>query len=290
MEKAFKEVIPLNSGDCFTVFFRKKSEFNYPLHYHDEMEINLIINGKGIKRVVGNHEESVQAETELVLLGSNINHGWFKEESSEVTEITIQFDKNLFSEKLLQKRQLLSIKKLFENSRHGLLFPPDAAAKVLSQIIELKEKSGHEAIFQLLSILQRLSQLEDVRFLSEIVESQEDDSRNASRVSLLLEYLKTNFNKQVRMKDVATHLNISESLISQITKKYTSKTYIEILNEIRTKHVATMLVETTHTISEIAYASGFSNFANFHRIFKKQFGCSPSEYRAHIRGLFPMTA
>ena len=58
------------------MFYRVKSEFNFPLHYHEEFELNFIDNAKGIKRVVGDHIDEID-DLELVLIGPNLQHGWF---------------------------------------------------------------------------------------------------------------------------------------------------------------------------------------------------------------------
>ena len=39
-----KEITPLTQGDCFTVFSRVKYEFDFPLHCHEEFELNFIQN------------------------------------------------------------------------------------------------------------------------------------------------------------------------------------------------------------------------------------------------------
>jgi AraC-like DNA-binding protein len=41
-----------------------------------------------------------------------------------------------------------------------------------------------------------------------------------------------------------------------------------------------MLVDTTHSIAEIAYQTGFNNLSNFNRLFKKHKHMSPNEFRA----------
>ncbi len=71
-----KEITPLTQSDCFTMFSRIKKEFDFPLHYHDEYELNLIINGQGARRIIGNHIETID-ELELVLVGPNLPHAWF---------------------------------------------------------------------------------------------------------------------------------------------------------------------------------------------------------------------
>ena len=50
-----REIIPLTKNDCFTIFSLTKTEFDFPLHSHEEFEMNFIINGKGAQRVIGDH-------------------------------------------------------------------------------------------------------------------------------------------------------------------------------------------------------------------------------------------
>jgi hypothetical protein len=70
-----REITPLTKGDCFTLLSRVKSEFDFPLHYHEELELNFILNAKGAKRVIGDHMQEID-EIELVLVGSNLPHVW----------------------------------------------------------------------------------------------------------------------------------------------------------------------------------------------------------------------
>jgi hypothetical protein len=68
-----REITPLTQNECFTIFSRVKKEFNFPLHYHEEFELNLIINAKGAKRIVGDHIDQID-DLELVLIGPNLSH------------------------------------------------------------------------------------------------------------------------------------------------------------------------------------------------------------------------
>ena len=107
MNGIMKEITPLTPNDCFTIFSRVKKEFNFPLHFHEEFELNLILNAKGAKRIVGDHIDVID-DIELVLVGSNLNHAWFTHqcESEEITEVTVQWHKDLFDDKLLKRNQL----------------------------------------------------------------------------------------------------------------------------------------------------------------------------------------
>ena len=110
--KILKEITPLTQGDCFLLFSRTKKEFDFPLHFHEEFEMNFIQNAAGAKRVVGDHVEEI-GDTELVLVGPNLRHGWFTHKCKDkiVNEITIQFHRDLFDEKFLNRNQMSFIKK-----------------------------------------------------------------------------------------------------------------------------------------------------------------------------------
>ena len=71
-----REITPLTASDCFTIFSREKEKFDFPLHNHEEMELNLILNASGAKRIIGDHIDEI-GDAELVFVGPNLPHGWF---------------------------------------------------------------------------------------------------------------------------------------------------------------------------------------------------------------------
>ena len=66
MAEIFREITPLTHYDCFLVFERSKKDFDFPIHTHDELELNFIFNGAGVLRVVGDHKEEI-SDLELSL-------------------------------------------------------------------------------------------------------------------------------------------------------------------------------------------------------------------------------
>ncbi|MCR6720447.1 MAG: hypothetical protein NVV59_09155 [Chitinophagaceae bacterium] len=75
MQNLVREITPLTQGDCFTILSRVKTEFDFPLHSHEELELNFIMNAKGAKRIIGDHIGDID-DLELVLIGSNLPHVW----------------------------------------------------------------------------------------------------------------------------------------------------------------------------------------------------------------------
>jgi hypothetical protein len=59
MNNTIKEITPLTHKDCFSIFSRVKKSFDFPLHFHEEYELKLIINGAGAKRIIGDFQKQI---------------------------------------------------------------------------------------------------------------------------------------------------------------------------------------------------------------------------------------
>jgi AraC-like DNA-binding protein len=280
-DKLLREITPLTQGDCFTLFSRVKKDFDFPLHYHEEFELNFIQNGNGAKRVIGDHIEEIE-DLELVLVGPNLQHGWFthKLKGQPLHEITIQFHRDLFDDKFLHRNQMNVIRKMFEKSLKGILFSRETTEGIMPRIFALTEKHGFDSVLELLSILHDLSTSRNIRVLSNTTfNNTETISYNSRRVNTVMEYLNKNFHKDVSLSEVSKLIAMSEVAFSRFFKLRTGKTFVDTLNEVRLGHASRMLIDTTQSINEIAYRCGFNNMSNFNRIFKKKKNCTPKEFR-----------
>jgi AraC-like DNA-binding protein len=275
-----KEITPLTQADCFTIFSRVKTEFDFPLHYHEEYEINFIQNGAGARRVVGDHMETI-GELELVLVGSNLQHAWFTHQctSPAIREITIQFHKDLLDEKFLRRNQMAFIRNLFERSARGVLFSEDTIRGIAPRIEALTQHRGFDSVLELISILHDLSTARNSRMLSDSTFNKAEITFNSRRIEKVYEFMNQHFDRSIGLGDVSEIAGMTEVSFSRFFKKRTGVTFIDSLNEIRLGHATRMLIDTTHSVSEIAYKCGFNNISNFNRIFRKKKGCTPKEFK-----------
>lgn len=281
-----REITPLTQSDCFTLFSRVKSEFDFPLHYHEEFELNFIQNAKNARRVIGDHIEDID-ELELVLVGSNLQHAWFTHhcKSNEIREITIQFHKDLFDEKFLRRNQLSFIRTMLEKSLRGILFSKETTQQLAPRIMELNQKQGFDSVLELMSILHDLSISRNMRILSDATfNNTEQFTYNSRRIEKTLEYMNHNFDKPITLNEVARLANMSDAAFSRFFKQRTGNTFIDSLTEIRLGHASRMLIDTTQSIAEVAYHCGFNNISNFNRIFKKKKSCTPKDFRESFSG------
>jgi len=281
-DNVLREITPLTQADCFTLFSRTKTSFDFPLHYHDEIELNLILNAKGTRRMIGDHMEEI-GESELVLVGPNLQHAWFTDvySDNEITEVTIQFHSDFFDEKFLRKNQLSFIRRMLEKSTRGILFSAATTRHLAPRILGLNKKQGFDSVLELMSILHDLSISRNSRILSDSGFSPvEKHNYSSRRIEKVMNHAHQSYHKSITLMDVAKLTNMTETAFSRFFKLHTGMTFINCLNEIRLGHASRLLIETTHSISEIAYECGFNNISNFNRIFKSKKGCTPKDLRS----------
>lgn len=286
MNNIIKEITPLTQNDCFTIFSRVKKTFNFPLHFHEEYELNLIINAPGAKRIVGDNVEVID-DIELVLVGPNLSHVWLTHqcESEAITEVTIQWHKDLFDDKFLKRNQLSFIKKMLERSSRGILFPREIAQQLSERLLAINELQGFDSVLELMSILHKLSTSRSMRILSDVVLNNDQIlNYNSRRIDKAFEFMNANFQKPITLKDLAKLVSMTDVSFSRFIKKRTGNSFIDTMNEIRLGHATRMLIETTHSIAEISYNCGFNNISNFNRLFKKKKHCTPKEFRENFSG------
>ena len=275
-----REITPLTSSDCFTNFSRTKTEFDFPVHSHEELELNFIQNAKNAKRLVGDHIAEID-DLELVLVGSNLPHAWLtnKCKSNEIKEVTIQFHKDLFDEKFLRRNQMSFIRSMLERSAKGILFSRETIQQITPRLSALVQKQGFDSILELLSILHDLSVSRNMHTLSDTTFSNAHLSYNSRRIDSAFEYMNQNFHRPITLTEVSKLVNMTDVSFSRFFKTRTGITFMDSLLELRLGSASRLLIDTTQSVAEVAYNCGFNNISNFNRLFKKKKGCTPKEFR-----------
>lgn len=280
-----REIISLSSQDSFLVFDRVKDTFDYPVHYHPEFEINFILNGKGVKRVVGDNIEEID-DVELVLVGPNLYHGWElnKCKNKQIHEITVQFHNDLFDDLLLSRRIMSPIKDMFNRSIHGILFSKKVAQELTPRLMKISKLDGMDYFLEITSILYDLANSRNQRLLSTFTVDY-DTFDDYDKMKLVYEYVQKNFAEKITLDDVSSLASMTSISFNRFIKKRTGKTFVNYINDVRIGYAARWLVEKDLSISEIAFKTGFNNIANFNRSFKAIKKCTPSQYKEDFSGL-----
>lgn len=281
-DNIIREITPLSDRDCFYVVNRRKSEFTYPIHYHEEYELNFVENAPGVRRVVGDSAEIIGDYDLVLITGKNLEHAWEQNNctSKDIREITIQFAPDLISPQLRNKNQFASIVHMLNRAQCGLSFPLQAVMKVYNQLEKLAtEEQGFYAVQDFLSILYELSLFEDARTLSTTSFAKIESVSDSRRVQKVQAYINEHFRKEIRLVTLAEMVGMTPVSFSRFFRLRTGKTLSEYIIDIRLGAASRLLVDSTRTVAEICYDCGFNNLSNFNRMFKRKKGCAPKEFR-----------
>lgn len=86
-------------------------------------------------------------------------------------------------------------------------------------------------------------------------------------------------NSELKALDLATHLNVPEYKIGEILKEQTGMTFKGFLNHTRVEAAKLYLKNSSYSISEIAYKTGFNSPSSFNRVFKEFVNLAPGEFK-----------
>lgn len=95
----------------------------------------------------------------------------------------------------------------------------------------------------------------------------------------VFEYMKENYEKKIKLKELADIVSMSTSNFSLVFKESVGSTPIEYLNKIRIVKASQLLLQSNDKIVDIACTCGFLSLPHFISTFKRYTGKLPREFR-----------
>jgi AraC family transcriptional regulator of arabinose operon len=91
-------------------------------------------------------------------------------------------------------------------------------------------------------------------------------------------YIEEHATQSFKIKDVANHVGFSVSRASHLFKEKVGKSMIEYAIEIRLNTAINLMKYSDMPFEQIAEISGFGSYTYFHRVFRKTYNISPTEF------------
>ena len=100
----------------------------------------------------------------------------------------------------------------------------------------------------------------------------------------ILKYVTENMgNPDLKIDDIAEAMGMSRSVLYAKIKQSVSMTPIDFVRHIRIMRASDLLQQTDDTLASISFEVGFSDPKYFSKVFKKEMGIVPSEYRERTK-------
>lgn len=101
-------------------------------------------------------------------------------------------------------------------------------------------------------------------------------------MALAMKYFNDNYNTNISIEEYASSRGMSISWFIRSFRQHANVTPMQYIVSLRMTNAQMLLETTNYNIKEISYIIGYDNPLYFSRIFNKQKGVSPSEYRKQV--------
>jgi len=261
--------------------------FFEPIHYHEEFQISLILEGEGSLFVA----ESVIPfkKGEIYLFGKNLPHVFRNKNFAyagsghpKAKAVSVFFNQDVLKSSLSDIPEAYAIQRLIDFSVYGVKVSDAKQAEISRKMAVLPEKNSFERFLGLLDILECISKDNNLNFISSLGIPLHSVQENLPKINLVFDYVRKNFNEKISLKQVAALVNMSPTAFCRYFKYKSQKTFSRFLIEVRIANACRLLYQDDFNTSECCYSSGYNNLSNFHKHFKSVTGMTPLEYRNNI--------
>lgn len=271
------------------VYDEKFSEFvagEVPWHWHDEIEIVLVVQGCTKIECLGRSD--VICAGEMVLVNSKTLHKYTNYGAQDCRILNVLFSPQIIGGIHFSRIYKKYVYPVINNS--ALLFYKFSASVEWHQPVIGDLSNAFQAWQQQLlsyELIMNMALLKcwqllcvnEPRVLSVLSVS----SVREQRIQTLLRYIHKHYATKLTVLNISQSANISESECYRLFKSTLQCTPISYLLNYRLRKSTTLLIETNQSVTEIAHLIGFNCAAYFAKKFKLAFAKTPKQFRKEQR-------
>ncbi len=257
---------------------------NHTFHWHNYLEIAFVRQGKGIYYVENRTYE--MNEGDIVVINNIEPH--YMEVLPPVNMVmpVVMFEPQLVwsSESHFDYHYMEPFFERSSNFNNRIDSKSEIGQKIFALLCEIEDEYVNRTVGYKLMIKAKL--LHIITYLirhyqdsSKSNESLTSKSKKLEKLEKVFDYINSNYSQKIELNTLAELAYMSPNYFSTFFKLSTGFTPIEYVNKMRVLKSIEMLRETDFSVAQIALDCGFSNLANYNKIFKHFTETTPSRIR-----------
>ncbi|WP_163191642.1 AraC family transcriptional regulator [Clostridium thermarum] len=269
------EIISPNAGlpVYFDVF--KTNNQLVPSHWHNHLEILYIF--QGTMHIVRNDEKYTINQNDLFVVNSGDIH--LTRSTDNLEALLLQVPYELLNHSIPEYKNI----RFKEYYPHDELCQDPIFQKMIWHLLEMKQlfeqrKDGYHFLFN-----SNLNLFLHTLYTHYAIRQSADEKNKAAKCLLrlkeIIEYVEKNYMEPISLKAAAALVALNPEYFCRTFKKFTGFTFMEYVNMVRLTHIHRDLIETDDSITVLQERHGFTNYKVFNRMFKENYGCTPSKLR-----------
>ena len=281
LEKHGTETFPMtvNHDDLWS--FEGK---NVPIHWHNDLEINLIREGEAVFQV---YQKSYRVRTgEGFLLNRNVPHSCSSPGNEHVRYSTILVRPDFLYGDFGSDVERKCFQPFLQNSAIPCIYLTgfdENGKEILQKLNQVEEAFDRKRFCYELKIKGLLCEAFAMILYGhrqELTKFVPANLQELERLEKMLNYLNMHFTEVISLQDLADQVHLSREVCCRLFKKMTGKTITGYLGEYRVNKSFSLVQSGQYSMTQITEMVGFSNPSRFASAFRKRFGCNPGEYNS----------
>jgi len=257
----------------------------YPIHFHDELEVVFVLKGHVILRN-GYYTYNLK-QGDIFILNDKEIHSFKRLGEEENVVMMLQIDLSYFSRYYEDLKNNFFVTDM-EDDDESLDILRKILAKIMMDIMDKGfgyEQKVIESTHNLIASLQADFQyfvMEDGKFVNEV--KKKGNKILAGRLKRITDYMYENYYRKLTLNEIAEREHLSIYYLSHVIKESTGLSFQDLLNFIRVEESEKLVLGTNKRIGAIAEETGFSAVRYYIKHFETWFQMPPLEYRRRFTG------
>jgi transcriptional regulator GlxA family with amidase domain len=110
----------------------------------------------------------------------------------------------------------------------------------------------------------------------------ETTSASVNRLAYVAQYINKHLSRNLHIRELADQACMSEPNFYRIFKQTFGMTPVDYINQQRISLASKLLRTTNRCLADISVECGFNNLTYFMKLFRREIGTSPSQYRKQM--------
>lgn len=274
-----KEYINYPPDMPFTVSFLSIKE--YPIHWHNSLEIVYVLKGK--VNITLDSDTFELYERELEIINPDEAHRIYsKDDNNKI--LIFHFDPSFFEKYYNDMENIFFYTNTSEEGIQECEEYDDLRTYLSIILCEAIQRSQDfdEAIEEtIIELLYHL--INNFHYLLYDKDDLKDNEEQLERYHRIAKYIFNNYNDKISLQDIAKKEFLSTHYLSHEIKNATGYSFTDLLNLTRVEESLKLLIDSDKSISEISDDVGFSHPRYYNKNFKLYYGLTPLQYRKKFK-------
>lgn len=287
-DSARQEKVDYHSGEL--PFYIRGYELRFypsmghPCHHHEDIEFLYAIQGHMTYSING--QLCRIGEGEGIFVNSRHLHYGFSEDGTNCKFFCILLNPVLLSVTPYVEREYVS--PLTDNTAftHQRLSPEvpwqKRVLELMLHVYAVYQKKERGYVLELQSCFYGIWQ----QLYCNMPQSTAAAAKTDMKLNMLRQmvcYLQEHLTEKLTLSDIAQAGHVCESTCCRLFQKYLNRSPVGFLNECRLDKACALLRGSDISITEVANRTGFNGASYFTEQFRKQYGCTPSQFRERCK-------